>query len=355
MSAAQELDIVRDNERLRFPQNVEIKFVYWAHTIANIPKVAPHLVGADAITWEMAGIDTPEGLNQHQAGKRFEKAANHIVQGIATEDEVQYIDGYSRFSRKKVEMIAGLPKRPRIYLVDDYAGRTKDDDELSQSAFSHRLYEGDEYVRDMIAHDAGYMVEREDLTLRQLAVVANRLGKDGKPKQLAVLYGAGHRELSVAVRELGGNVTRVFTNEFYEDRVVNVVVKMMRYGVLPRFDDLEPSQVDTIMAAVAIDAAIGHNREQNADLQSAATVLRAVSRMDTGTRDRLREMSRDANGYSRRKQYSDKKLISKGGRLRTLRRLPSIMRSVSKGMKIEDEFVSAARACRPDLQDSQAR
>ncbi len=343
MSAAHELDIVRQNERLTFPSNVHLKFVYWAHTVDNIPNVAPHLEQADAVTFEMVGIAPQEGLESRQAGKRYEKAANHIVQGIATEQEKKYVDWYDELGRRKVEMIKGLPKKPRIFLVDDYAEYTDVEEEIIGKAFGHRLLDGEEYARDFLAYETGYSVVREDLALRQISIAAHRIGKDSKPKQLAILYGAAHRELSVAARALGAKVDRVFVGDYDDDDVARVVAKMMRYNLIPLFDDLESEHRDTILAAIAIDAATVHSRSKSRFMSSASAVLRTVSNLDPETRGRLWSMARDINGYGRRKIYSDKKLIENGGKLRTLRRLPSIFRAVGRSLKMEDEYLAAAK------------
>ena len=343
MNVAHELDIVRENERLSFPPNVELNFVYWSHTEDNLSHLIPHLETADAVAQETASIPEREGMNVRTMAKAYERAVNHEIQGIATEQQQKLLGTFDDFSIERVKMLTALPNKPRFFLVDDFMGRTDEDEQQTMQAFSHHQLDGEQYLTDNLDFYTGYFSHREGVTLAQLAMIARKLGRSGEQKQLAVIYGSHHTALSVAARALGANVTRTFATPRLQSTIPQVVSKMIRYNRLPHYEDMTIEQRDTIMAAIAIDAATAHGRATGSPrLKSAAGVLRAVADLDPEVRDDLWVKARNINEYSRQRHYKDKKLAG-GSKLRILRHIPTMVRFAAKAMSFEDEFVSAHR------------
>lgn len=340
MSRAAELDLVQANQGLYFPPNVELNFLYWTHSVENIPSLEPHLQSADAIVDEVAHIDAGQGHVPKSAGKRLEKAMNHAVQGIATSDETRFISSYSRYVRDKVDLFKRLPRKPRLYLVDDYAGTTPEKQAFTDRALGYTLLEGEDYAKDNLEFYVDQMFEREHITLNQLSAIAIRLGKSGDEKVLAAPYGSRHTALSVAARELGANVHRRFLQDRTPDTVVDVIAKLIRYNVLPPLEDTSAEDFATFLAAISIDAALDHQRSDHYAITSAAAVLKTVSELKPSIRRELMEKAHEINNYNRKKHHGKKTV--KGKPFRVVTHLPSIVRFMKQSMSLESDFLQAA-------------
>jgi hypothetical protein len=232
----QRLDIVRDCSDLRgtFPQNVELKFIYWTHgappkdkeaALADSQRLVPHLMDADRVGFEIAAT---AHKSKKDVAKEF-NIINDIVSGRSPQKRT-YDEFYKGFL-----MTTAIDSAEAVTQLLKEGGRTKPpvffpfdvcepwDTERVSTATS-TLGEIGEAAKSLAAECRW----REGTTLRQLHQLAKKLGHDGKQHQIAVLYGSAHSLTSVAARELGAKTSRVFVDK-YADTPTSTLAKYMRF------------------------------------------------------------------------------------------------------------------------------
>lgn len=237
LPAQYQLDIVRDCADLngQFPENVELKFVYWEHGEFDgktgesngtpYKKVSQQLLESDYVAMEVAEItfdvDDADGFMIRQ----FD-ILNEWVDGRRKADTIQELYGGGVVSSTAwiaatfaTDVMETTGRRPPYFVpVDAYANpvkilNTDKDVELS--------------IEDIIlcvAEDR----QREAVTVRQLHNYAHQLASDGKNHQIAVIYGTSHSHLSVGMRTLGAPVKRVVVGKI-DNNPYAELARILRY------------------------------------------------------------------------------------------------------------------------------
>lgn len=228
------LDIVRDNHELsgRFPQNVELGFVYHDHGAKNdwatargleiAEKAAPFLIDSDVVAIETPVIPKPFDANEEADFVNLHNTDGIVDLRAAFERSIN-LDGEERTTLpiKLIALTEAMKKLgasiPKFVPVDVWADR---------SAGWPRL------IRD-IREDAEYNTSldryRESTTLKQLHRVAVDLASDGQQHKIAVLYGSNHTYLSVAARILGAPTSRVFVDDPMIKNTRAALARVIRY------------------------------------------------------------------------------------------------------------------------------
>lgn len=294
-SIVDQLDLVRANPNLHFPDNVTLNFVYWQHVAENLPDIRPYLLTADAVALESFTIDRDEGYSQKAAGRRMTAVVNHIVQGIASDEDHGFLEGYDDYTWEVARLLASLPKKPRIFFVDDYADVPEEEVSLFDDLTSGASYERGSHIEDWLYFNSETTFHRESVALSQLSAIASRLGRSGSNREIAVLYGANHRLLSVAARRFGANVVRHSVHDHAIDRVTQVASRLIRFGMLPDLDSLSEEDLLTIKAAAEADRASGYVRSVSGPMMSSANLLEAVSALEPSAREYLLMVAREVN------------------------------------------------------------
>jgi hypothetical protein len=213
-----ELDIVGDcgNLKGKFPSNVAIKFIFWSHGTladgnnytANAARLAPHCLQADLIAQELAytAHATPQDV-QHEY-----RLINDCVAGRNKHKTLKEIYG-------DLSVTQALGSCLGLATAMTQLGRTKPArfvgiDEMRHDNSLHDMSSGGvpDFQGDSV-HFAALLRRREAIAIRQLYDQAHQLGADGRPHQIAIIYGAQHTAVSVATRRLGATTSRVFVDK----------------------------------------------------------------------------------------------------------------------------------------------
>lgn len=232
-SVRAQLDIVQDCSDLRgtFPQNVELKFVYWRHgpannDVANIVynalRVAPHFTEADYIAMECALIAHASAEDQYKEYSIINDVLQGRTQGQSTAELYGDMPTSTAFTEAvtiaKILKTLGREQAPIFFPVD-----------VMESVSPIQIDYSKGYdLTEAVVEDTADMRRREEVTIRQLHEQATKISADGKPHQIAVLYGVAHTALSVAASELGAPTKRVFVDKPW--KFVNMLVeRKLRY------------------------------------------------------------------------------------------------------------------------------
>jgi hypothetical protein len=214
------MDLIRECADLQgtFPENVELKFVFWTHETAEdietssekMTRVAPHFLDADLICLEIT--ESPQANPAKDVSTEFD-IVNRYIHGLIDRDELsqeyheQGIWVTNAYTHATVVADAletmDASKKPLFGPIDIYA----DQDYVQFMDAEIKTYE------EFVARHVAETLYRESTVLRQLNIYANYLARDTKAQQIAVLYGARHSLIAAAARVLGAPTSRVFVNK----------------------------------------------------------------------------------------------------------------------------------------------
>lgn len=259
------LDLVRDCSDLdgTFPANVDLKFIYWRHgqraqdyatenvqMDTNAVKLAPHLLDADVIGTEVhsSAHESPEGVYAE-----FE-IINKMISGMVrhnTSDPTQVFTQrqirnmyknvcQTYYSHECVKLATAIwahtgIKELQFFPFDKMSPKTRAVDDKPANKSDAAATNGKEpsNLEEYLLNELVDYRDRESLALRQIHTEATDLAEDEKPHKMAIIYGAMHTPVSVAARQLGANVERVFL-----DGTPNIVswliVRQLRYAQDPK-------------------------------------------------------------------------------------------------------------------------
>jgi hypothetical protein len=213
-----------------FPPTVELKFVYWVHGMDNggeppdvkMARIAPHVIMADRIAFEVASAESknPAYDVPHEfsvINDILSRKGNKATIGDYYGDSVvSTIFADSWFLAQHLRDM-GRTQPLQLFPVDVFAEKFEEPD-TSESDF-----------RGAAEQEAADNRHREVTVLRQLQQQANLLARDGGQRQIAIIYGAGHSLVSVAARELGAPVSRVFVDKPFK-RVKSYATRELRFA-----------------------------------------------------------------------------------------------------------------------------
>ena len=214
------LDTVRDCGDLAgtWPPSVKLKFVLWEHgdsdtfhLASNTARLGRYLQGAALVALEDA-----TGTVYHRSKEDTDQEyalINDVIAGRLS--RASYLElPVGQVRPLTLDNVLGIVQGlqavgtpadalPQFVPVDIY----HDDDDPKSDDESAR---GPSGPAEMVT----WMRRRENVTIRQLHGLAQRLAGCDEPKEIAVVYGTAHSLLPVATRTLGAPTSRVFVDEW---------------------------------------------------------------------------------------------------------------------------------------------
>lgn len=216
------MDIVRENQDLEFPDNVEYDFVYWSHVRKNYPTMLDAVKDCDIVAMENVGL----------CGEpHFGSAVECIRRALNNHNAVLRGDPGLNVKYHALKYRMNLLGDSRVAFTNHYAGSGKElhfiDAWEHSDDLSHITQLSVENVADILSFDytdpyttltnceasALYMSARESIILRQLAKIGNESVERFSGEETAhvgVVLGSGHSLVSVAAHALGARVKRNF-------------------------------------------------------------------------------------------------------------------------------------------------
>lgn len=283
-----DLDLVHDNPRLTFPEDVELNFVFWRHTPEGMPYLKRHLLGADAIAMEVFSLSASvegheEVISMANMGRRVEKQINRYVSEKPIKGDLKALRSYGGYCWEMAQLASSLPAKPRVYFVDDYANNSGDSEmQRLKSKTDGPLFDVDEQrLSDLLEFIGDCSFEREALVLEKLSRIAFGLSKRGPGRQVAVIYGAAHNLMAVAAKQMGAQVTETYVHGIPSDIIMSKYISdMIRFGALPHFDEMSDDLKKRAISAIVVDIAFRLFSSSDAGIAGAAEVWRLIEGAD---------------------------------------------------------------------------
>lgn len=217
------MNIVRENQDLEFPDNVQYDFVYWGHVPENYSAMIEAVKDCDIVGMENVG---PSGQGfKHDVVKQYrdiQDRNNYMLREGRILEKKFFLRQYRADAKDSptdafVEHYTGSGKK--FYYIDAWE-HSNDPDHITQQGPGRLPYNFAEPISYRRSCEAGalYMDARESIVLRQLADIGRQNApKDGmETKRIGVVLGAAHSFVSVAARALGAQVSRRFVGDYSE-------------------------------------------------------------------------------------------------------------------------------------------
>lgn len=215
-----ELDLVKANQDVTFPGNVEYNFVFWHHYSDNLPRVLGYLANSTFIAPEVTLHEGPQSDEEKTLYYSFLTALRDVTTTVDSPDNESWVESIaSREDDSTFKLLAMMAMHFKgtgviIWPIDTSTTPTELIPEILQvpkaDYISMEQTERDEHIFQS-------NIAREHIALRQLAKLGEIAAAKDEHPTISVLYGARHYLLETATRRLGAKTSRTFIDSYYPD------------------------------------------------------------------------------------------------------------------------------------------